>query len=176
MVNWHLLPDEKKIHETQISRKLPYFLKFYLIIGFLVISAIWLLFSNLTLPVSKYLLSLVLIVIAVLIDFVIVGRERKREMILLTTNRILVRKQGGGLMKDLEKGQVKTEQIDLDSIVNISVSQQGFLKSKILNIGDITFVVSGIDHVVRNVDDPYKMERAVYRIIGEEKKLEGIKA
>lgn len=177
MVDWHLLPSEKPIHEAKISRKVPYFFRFYLISLILIVAGITLLFYKITftLPVSKYVISLVLIILAILIDFIFVERIRNKERILITTERVLVRKVGGGIVTDVESGQTEMEQMDLSKLVNISVKQKGFLNKKILSIGDLVIRVPGGDHTIRNIDTPYKVERAIYRILEEEKKIGKIK-
>ncbi|MFH1127451.1 MAG: PH domain-containing protein [archaeon] len=160
MVNWHLLPGEKKIHETTMSRKV--FLKFYIAGIALIILAVAVFASPLilTLPVSPEILGVVLIV-ASLIPLGIGENNKRREMILITTDRVLVRKS------DNVMGGINIEAIPFDKLTNVRVKQTR--TQRMLGIGDVEFVVVSTAHILKDIDDPYKIEKAVYRIIEKEK-------
>ncbi|MCK5698520.1 MAG: hypothetical protein KAH93_01630, partial [Candidatus Aenigmarchaeota archaeon] len=115
MVNWHLIPNEKKIHDTTMSRKV--FLKYYLgaiILIILAIAAFSLPFVMPDIPIPSYIAGTVLILLS-LIPAGIAEMKRRREMILITTDRILVRKF------DKPTGSVNIEAIPFDKLTNIRV-------------------------------------------------------
>ena len=161
MVNWHLLPGEKKIHETAISRKV--FVKFYLG-GFLLLGlAIASYFSaslGFTLPIDGTMLSVVFLAISVILLY-LGENNRTNEMILITTERILVRKY------DSNTRDINVEAIPFDKLTNVRVKQT--LAQRIMNIGDVIFIVVSSEHVLKDIDSPYKIEKAVYKIIEKEK-------
>lgn len=163
MVNWHLLPGEKSIHETAISRKV--FLKFYLG-GFMLLAlALASYFSQtlgLSLPLDSTLLSVVFLAGAVVLLFM-GENNRTNEMILITTDRILVRKY------DSNTRDINVEAIPFDKLTNVRVKQT--LAQRLMNIGDIVFIVVSSEHVLKDIDSPYKIEKAVYKIIEKEKAM-----
>ncbi len=163
MVNWHLLPGEKSIHETAISRKV--FLKFYLG-GFMLLAlAIASYFSSslgLSLPLDSTLLAVVFLGGSVVLLFM-GENNRTNEMILITTDRILVRKY------DSNTRDINVEAIPFDKLTNVRVKQT--LSQRLMNIGDIVFIVVSSEHVLKDIDSPYKIEKAVYKIIEKEKAM-----
>jgi len=163
MVNWHLLPGEKSIHETAISRKV--FLKFYLG-GFMLLGlAIVCYFPStfgLSLPVDGTLFAVAFLGGSIVLLF-IGENNRTNEMILITTDRILVRKY------DSNTRDINIEAIPFDKLTNVRVKQT--LQQRILNIGDIVFIVVSAEHVLKDIDSPYKIEKAVYKIIEKEKAM-----
>lgn len=161
MVNWHLIPNEKKIHDTTMSRKV--FLKYYLgaiILIILAIAAFSLPFVMPDIPIPSYIAGTVLILLS-LIPAGIAEMKRRREMILITTDRILVRKF------DKPTGSVNIEAIPFDKLTNIRVKQTR--TQRMLHIGDVVFIVASTEHILKDVDSPYVIEKAVYRIIEKEK-------
>ena len=161
MVNWHLLPNEKKIHDTTMSRKV--FLKYYLASLLIIILA----FTSFALPylmpgfpIPPYIAGTVLIFLS-LIPAGIAERKKRREMILITTDRILVRKF------DKSTGSVNIEAIPFDKLTNIRVRQTR--TQRMLHIGDVVFIVVSAEHILKDIDSPYKIEKAVYRIMEKEK-------
>ena len=161
MVNWHLLANEKKIHETTMSRKV--FLKFYLggiVLVVLAVVAFVLPFVMPNLPVSPYIAGVVLVV-AALVLLGVGERKKRREMILITTERVLVRKF------DEKTKEVNIEAIPFDKLTNVRVRQTR--TQRMLNIGDVVFIVVSVEHVLKNIDSPHMIERAVYKIIEKEK-------
>ena len=161
MVNWHLIPNEKKIHDTTMSRKV--FLKYYLgaiILIILAIAALSLPFVMPDIPIPSYIAGTVLILLS-LIPAGIAEMKRRREMILITTDRILVRKF------DKPTGSVNIEAIPFDKLTNIRVKQTR--TQRMLHIGDVVFIVASTEHILKDVDSPYVIEKAVYRIIEKEK-------
>ncbi len=161
MVNWHLIPNEKKIHNTTMSRKV--FLKYYLgaiILIILAIAALSLPFVMPDIPIPSYIAGTVLILLS-LIPAGIAEMKRRREMILITTDRILVRKF------DKPTGSVNIEAIPFDKLTNIRVKQTR--TQRMLHIGDVVFIIASVEHILKDVDSPYVIEKAVYRIIEKEK-------
>ena len=163
MVNWHLLPGEKNIHQTSISRKV--FLKFYLGGFALFALAAGSYFSGslgLILPLDSTLIAVAFLSGSVVLLF-LGENNRTNEMILITTDRILVRKY------DSNTRDINIEAIPFDKLTNVRVRQT--LKQRILNIGDVVFIVVSAEHVLKDIDSPYKIEKAVYRIIEKEKTM-----
>ncbi len=180
MVDWHLLPGEKAIHETKISRMI--FWKYYFIaVALLALSA----FVNFT-DFSKYGVAMpkleasgAMIALAGIIAF-IAERLTAREMVLLTTERVLIRKRG---LNDDEMensdvkssvagmiGAVRMEALKLETITNVQVRQT--MMQRILGMGDIAILAGQQEHVVKDMHHPFDIERAIYRII--EKKSESV--
>ncbi|MEA3343334.1 MAG: PH domain-containing protein [archaeon] len=162
MVNWHLLANEKKIHHTTMSRKV--FLKFYIFGILLVALAVAAFVAPFVigdvLPVSPHVAGVVLLVLSA-VPIGIAERKKGREMILITTERVLVRKY------DEKSGGVNIEAIPFDKLTNVRVRQTRM--QRMLNIGDVVFVVVSAEHVLKDIDSPYAVERAVYKIIEKEK-------
>ncbi len=161
MVNWHLIPNEKKIHNTTMSRKV--FLKYYLGAALLIILALVafaLPYLMPDLPIPPHIAGIVLIFLA-LIPAGIAETKKRREMILITTDRILVRKF------DKSAGSVNIEAIPFDKLTNVRVKQTR--TQRMLHIGDVVFVVVSTEHILKDIDSPYTIEKAVYRIIEKEK-------
>ncbi len=161
MVNWHLLPNEKKIHNTTMSRKV--FLKYYFgaaLFIILALAAFMLPYLIPDLPIPPYIAGIVLI----FLSFIPVGiaeTKKRREMILITTERILVRKF------DKSTGSVNIEAIPFDKLTNVRVKQTR--TQRMLHIGDVVFVVAAAEHILKDIDSPYLIEKAIYRIIEKEK-------
>lgn len=163
MVNWHLLPGEKSIHETAISRKV--FLKFY--IGGVVLLALAIVsyfpsYLGLTLPLDGTLFAVAFLGGSIVLLF-LGENNRTNEMILITTDRILVRKY------DSNTRDINVEAIPFDKLTNVRVKQT--LSQRLMNIGDIVFIVVSSEHVLKDIDSPYKIEKAVYKIIEKEKTM-----
>ncbi len=161
MVNWHLLPNEKKIHNTTMSRKV--FLKYYFAAVMLVVLSLAVFMMPYlmpSLPIPAEIVGIVLIVLA-LVPAGIAETKKCREMILITTDRILVRKF------DNVSGSVNIEAIPFDKLTNVRVKQTR--TQRMLHIGDVVFVIVTTEHVLKDIDNPYKIEKAVYRIMEKEK-------
>ncbi len=162
MVNWHLLANEKKIHHTTMSRKV--FLKYYvlgMVLAVLGVTAFVVPFvMGDVLPVSPYAAGVVLLVLSA-VPIGIGEWRKRREMILITTERVLVRKL------DEKSGGVNIEAIPFDKLTNVRVRQSRM--QRVMNIGDVVFVVVSEEHVLKDIDSPYMVERAVYKIIEKEK-------
>ena len=178
MVDWHLLQGEKAIHETKISRMI--FWNYYFVaIVLLSLSA----FVNLT-DFSKYGVAIpvlevsgAMIFLAGVIAF-IAERLTSREMVLLTTERVLIRKRGLN-DEELENNDVKSsavgmigtvrmEALKLETISNVQVRQT--MTQRILGMGDLAILAGQQEHIVKDMHHPFDIERAIYRII--EKKSE----
>ena len=160
MVNWNLLPNEKKIHLTKMSRVV--FLKMYLISAAIILIS----FVMLYLPIGgvKYGLFL-LFLFASAVPVLLVEQKRKREMVLITTERVLIRKKS----QDLEtKGTIEEETILFDKLTNVQVRQTR--KQRILKMGDIVFKIPGEEHTITDIHDPHALERAIYKIKDLEKR------
>lgn len=178
MVDWHLLPGEKAIHETKISRMI-FWNYYFAVLVLLALSA----FVNFTdfrkygvkLPVLE--ISGAMILLAGIIAF-IAERLTAREMVLLTTERVLIRKRG---LDDYEMenndikssavgmiGTVRMEALKLETITNVQVRQT--MTQRILGMGDLAILAGQQEHIVKDMHHPFDIERAIYRII--EKKSE----
>lgn len=178
MVDWHLLQGEKAIHETKISRMI-FWNYYFLAIVLLALSA----FVNFT-DFRKYGVAIptlevsgAMIVIAGIVAF-IAERLTSREMVLLTTERVLIRKRG---LNDDEMenndvkssavgmiGTVRMEALKLETITNVQVRQT--MTQRILGMGDLAILSGYEEHVIKDLHHPFDIERAIYRII--EKKSE----
>ncbi|MCK5474171.1 MAG: hypothetical protein KAI53_02090 [Candidatus Aenigmarchaeota archaeon] len=159
MVNWNLLPDEKKIHLTKMSRVV--FLKAYLISFALILIGGALLF--LPLGSLKYT-AFVLFLGASAIPAFLVEQKRKREMVLITTERVLIRKKSN----DPEYyGIIQEETILFNKLTNVQVRQTK--KQRMLKMGDVIFKIPGEEHIITDIHDPHAIERAVYKILNIEK-------
>ncbi|MCK4550511.1 MAG: hypothetical protein KAT91_01010 [Candidatus Aenigmarchaeota archaeon] len=159
MVNWNLLPNEKKIHLTKMSRVV--FLKAYLISFALILIGIVLLF--LPLGSFKYIIF-ILFLGASAIPALLVENKRKREMVLITTERVLIRKKSSN---PESKGTIQEETILFDKITNVQVRQTK--KQRMLKMGDVIFKIPGEEHTITDIHDPHAIERAVYKILNIEK-------
>lgn len=165
MVDWHILPNEKKIHQTMMSRKV--FLRYYLVFLVLSILAVLSFMESYILtelfrlvPASSSTIAAVFFVIALIFYFI--GESRcSREMILITTDRVIVRKSGN------VGSSVNIETIPFNKLTNVRVRQT--MRQRILNIGDVIFVVVAEEHILKDIDSPYTIEKAVYKIIEKEK-------
>lgn len=180
MVDWHLLPGEKAIHETKISRMI-FWNYYFFAVALLALSA----FVNFTdftkygVEIPKLEASGAMIAIAGIISF-IAERLTAREMVLLTTERVLVRKRGL-TDEEMEKndlkssasgmiGTVRMEALKLETITNVQVRQT--MMQRILGMGDIAILAGNQEHIVKDMHHPFDIERAIYRII--EKKSENV--
>ncbi|MBU4246232.1 MAG: PH domain-containing protein [Nanoarchaeota archaeon] len=178
MVDWHLLPGEKAIHETKISRMI--FWKYYFIAVALLALSVFVNFTDFSkynVAIPKLEVSGAMIAIAGIIAFV-AERLAAREMVLLTTERVMIRKRG---LNDDEMGNsdikssavgmvgtVRMEALKLETITNVQVRQT--MIQRILGMGDIAILSGYEEHVVKDLHHPFDIERAIYRII--EKKSE----
>jgi len=175
MVNWHLLPGERAIHETKMSR-LVFWNYYFLALVLLLISAAVNLIDfaayNVPVQIPKLEISGTLIVISIVITL-IAERFTTREMVLITTERVLIRKRGLG-DDDIEKsdvksgitgtiGSVRTEALKLEMITNVQVRQT--MGQRIMGMGDLVILAGMEDHIVRDLHHPFDIERAIYRII-----------
>ena len=166
MVDWHLLPNEIKIHESKLSWKV--FWKKYLVSLILLFGGIY---TYLFLENAYKLMLSISMVFAGLVIFQLTNFQRGKERVLLTTERIIIRKVGGGLIHDVEAKRIDMEQIRLSEIVNISVKQKSFVERRLLNLGDIVIKVrSGDEYKILRIDNPYELERAIYHLLEREKK------
>lgn|GEM_PF-1846149 len=173
MVDWHLLQGEKAIHETKISRMI--FWNYYFVaVAMLALSVFvnYTDFSKYGVAIPKLEVSGAMIAIALIISF-IAERLTAREMILLTTERVLVRKRGLD-DSEMEKndlkssasgviGTVRMEALKLETITNVQVRQT--MMQRILGMGDIAILAGNQEHVVMDMHHPFDIERAIYRII-----------
>ncbi len=160
-MGFNLLPNEKKIHKTKMSRKV--FLKYYITSFILFASAVYAAFFVSLAFISSYVLGAFLLLVSAALS--LFGEYRRgREIILMTTERILVQKSG-----QKGRGSKEIEAFPLGSITNISVNQN--LKQRILGIGDIVFKLSMEEHVITSIDNPHEIESAIYKIIDREKEL-----
>lgn len=161
MVNWHLLPGEKKIYNIKTSWKV--FLKFYLLAFlFLGLSVYSLMFDFLpaSVPTSYASTSFAGLF---LVFFAIPTSKRNRERVLITTERVLIRKTAG-----IGK-QTNFETVTFNNLINVRVLQSR--SQKMLGIGDVVFKLSGDEHTATDVGNPYAIEKAVYKIIEKEKQV-----
>ena len=160
MVNWNLLPNERKIHLTKMSRVV--FLKMYLISAAIILVSFVMLF--IPLGGIQYVLFL-LFLFASAVPALLVEQKRKREMVLITTERVLIRKKS----QDLEtKGTIQEETILFDKLTNVQVRQTR--KQRMLKMGDIVFKIPGEEHTITDIHDPHALERAIYKIKDLEKR------
>ncbi len=159
MVNWNLLPGEKKIHLTKMSRVV--FLKSYILSAVLVLVA----FVSLFLPIElfNFVLFFLFIVLSIVPYFLAEGK-RKKEMVLITTARVLIRKKSSD---PASKGTIEEETISFDKITNVQVRQTK--KQRMLKMGDVIFKIPGEEHTITDIHDPHAIERAVYKILNIEK-------
>ena len=117
---------------------------------------------GLSLPLDGTLIAVVFLAGAVVLFF-LGENNRTNEMILITTDRILVRKY------DSNTRDINIEAIPFDKLTNVRVKQT--LLQRIMNIGDIVFIVVSAEHVLKDLDSPYTIEKAVYKIIEKEKAM-----
>ena len=158
MVNWHLLPGEIKIYETKTSWKIYW--REYLL-AFLVFSAgaYFLLYNPIAQIPYQYSSGFLFAVFIVL--FMKPTIKRRKEMVLITNERVLIRR--GGMFSK----QTNLEAVTYNNLINVRVLQNRFQKT--FNLGDIVFLLSGDEHKITDIDNPYAIERAVYKIIEKEK-------
>ena len=160
MTNWHLLPGEKEIFETETSWKV--FLKLsaaaavFLILTFGVWVFKWFSFV-------KPIYSSTIFIIGFLFFFLKATLKRRQEKVLITNDRVLIRK-GTAFAK-----QTNVEAISYNNLINVSVEQTR--SQKLLNVGNVHFKLSGEEHIMTDINDPYGIERAVYKIIEKEKEI-----
>ena len=98
-VNWHLLGDEKPIHECRVSWKMygTYYLAGFLLFG---LSAYLYFFLSDIAYVRQPHTSIILSIIGLILLFMARLKSRK-ELVLLTTERLLIRKKPGeGFFKE----------------------------------------------------------------------------
>ncbi len=180
MVDWHLLPGERAIHETKMSRMIFWNYYFFVVALLALSAAINLIdFEAYGAPqVPKLELSGALIFVAALITL-IAERFTTREMVLLTTERVLVRKRGLS-DEEMEKSDVKSgisgafgavrmEALKLETITNVQVRQT--MGQRIMGMGDLAIMAGNEEHVVKDLHHPFDIEKAIYRIV--EKRREG---
>ena len=160
MTNWHLLPGEKEIFETETSWKV--FLKFYLLTAGAVGLSIAGFFGFLGSFMSTTIIGSVFL-IAAIIFFLKATLKRRQEKVLITNDRVLIRK-GTAFAK-----QTNVEAISYNNLINVSVEQTR--SQKLLNVGNVHFKLSGEEHIMTDINDPYGIERAVYKIIEKEKEI-----
>lgn len=160
MVNWHLLPNEKPIFETETSWKI-YWKYYFLAAASAILSiVVWIV------PALKFVppfYSSLLFIVLALILFLIPAFRRRHEMVLITTERVLIRK-GTSL-----SSQRNVEAVTYNNLINVSVQQNRI--QKIFGYGDVHFKLSGEEHIMTDIDDPFGIERAVYKIIEKEKEI-----
>ena len=173
MVDWHLLPNESSIHETKISR-MVFWNYYFIAIAVLILSAVINLtdYSMYNIVVPKLQISGGLIVVAAALAF-IAERFTSREMVLLTTERILIRKRGlnddeledTGVKKGVSSvlGSVRMEALKLETITNVQVRQT--VGQRIFGMGDLAILAGNEEHVVKDLHHPFDIEKAIYRII-----------
>ncbi len=173
MVNWHLLQGEKAIHETKISRMI-FWNYYFFAVALLALSAFvnFTDFSKYGIEIPKLEVSGAMIAIAGIITL-IAEKLATREMVLLTTERVLVRKRGLS-DEEMEKndikssasgmlGTVRMEALKLETISNVQVRQT--MSQRVLGMGDIAILAGQQEHVVKDMHHPFDIERAIYRII-----------
>lgn len=164
MVNWHLVPDEKKIHEVEVSRKL--FLSNYLISALFFAGAGGVFLIDYDFP---KLYASALLAFGGLVTLFAVERKRSNEMMLITNQRVLIMRQPDGV-----RGSMTLESIPFEKLSNVQVMQTA--KQRVYGIGDVVFKLPGEEHVVTDIAHPYEIERAIYRILEIEREKGMIKA
>ncbi len=172
MVDWHLLPGETLIHQTKISR-MVFFRYYFLVLVLLGMSA----YMNLSeqikaLNIPTLEASGALIILALIITF-IAERFTGREIVGLTTERVLIRKRGltdEEMESDDAKkgvsgifGAVRMEAIKLETITNVQVRET--LGQRIFGMGDLAVMAGNEEHVIKDLHHPFDIEKAIYRII-----------
>lgn len=160
-VNWHLLGDEKPIHECRVSWKMY---GLYYLAGFFLLGIAGYLYFFLY--DIAYVRQPATSIVLATIGFILVSMARwksRKELVLLTTERLLIRKKSGeGMFKE-----TNIEALAFNKIDDVQVHQT-FLQ-KIFGMGDLHFRVSGQEHLLENMDNPQELERAIYRILEKEK-------
>lgn len=164
MVDWHLVPDEKKIHEVAVSRML--FLSNYALVALFFAAAGGVLFVDYVFP--KFYASLFLAACGLVALFV-VENKRSTEVMLITNQRVLIRRQQG-----MVGGPVTLESIPFEKLSNVQVMQS--MRQRIYGIGNVVFRLPGEEHIVTDISHPYEIERAIYRILEIEREKGMIKA
>lgn len=157
MVDWHLVPNEKKIHEVAVSRKL--FISSYFIAALFFIASAGAPFIDYDFP--KFYVSSALVV-GGFMSLLAIERKRSSEVMLITDHRVLIMRQPGGV-----GGPITMESIPFDKLSNVQISQT--TKQRIYGVGDIIFKLPSEEHVVNDISHPYEIERAIYRILEIEK-------
>ncbi len=163
MVNWHLLPNERKIHQASVSRKL--FFTYYFVVALFFVAAVGINFIDY--PIPKLYPSLALLAGGFIALFA-VERKRSMEVMLITDERVLILRQPEGL-----RGPMTMESIQFDKLSNVQVVQTR--KQRIIGTGDVVFRLPGEEHTVTDIARPYEIERAIYRILDIEKRAGTLK-
>ncbi|MCK5234033.1 MAG: PH domain-containing protein [Candidatus Aenigmarchaeota archaeon] len=158
MVNWHLLPNEKKIHQASVSRKLFY--SYYFVVALFFVAAVGINFIDYPLPKME---SSIALLAGGFIALFAVERKRSMEVMLITDERVLILRQPDGV-----RGPMTMESIPFDKLSNVQVVQTR--KQRILGTGDVVFRLPGEEHTVTDIAHPYEIERAIYRILDIEKR------
>lgn len=153
MTDWHLVPDEKKIHEVAVSRML--FLSNYALVALFFAAAIGVFFIDYDFP--KIYASLFLAG-GGLVALFAVENKRSSEVMLITNQRVMIRRQEG-----VVGGQITLESIPFEKLSNVQVMQT--TRQRIYGIGNVVFRLPAEEHVVTDISHPYEIERAIYRIL-----------
>lgn len=179
MVDWHLLSGERKIHEAKMSRIVFWNYYFFAVILLAVSAAVnFVDFAAYGAPeIPRLQTSGALILIASIV-VLLAERFTTREMVLLTTERVLVRKRGlaDAEMEDSDMkkgvassfGSVRMEALKLETITNVQVRQS--IGHRLLGIGDLVILAGYEEHIIKDLHNPFEIERVIYRVI--EKKNE----
>ena len=158
MVNWHLLPNEKRIHQASVSRKL--FFSYYFVVALFFVAAVGINFIDY--PIPKLYPPIALLV-GGFIAYLAVERKRDMEIMLITDERVLILRRPEGV-----RGSMTMESIPFDKLSNVQVVQTR--KQRIMGTGDVVFKLPGEEHTVTDIAQPYELERAIYRILDIERK------